>query len=133
MIPKIYADFNGCCQGETSDWVELDSYGTLVDLHYHQIRLEEGMRLAVCDNSDENEDMEVMGACRYHGDVERPHWCLHFEPGSLRYIPTTLDWLGRPFLCFRCREPLPQSVRLPENQVCPSCSLSIHYPWEPPA
>lgn len=128
MTPRIYANFNGYCQGGASDWVELDTYGTLVDLHFYQIRLEDGLQLVACDN----EEMEVAGACRYHGNVERPHWCLHFEPGTLRYIPITPDRLARPFVCFRCRNPLPQSVRLPENQECPTCSLSIHYPWEPP-
>lgn len=132
MTPQIYSDFNGYCRGDESDWVELDTYGTLVDLHFYQICLEEGLPLTAWDHSDDDEVMEVTGQCRYHGAAERPHWCLHFEREAFRYVPTTLDRPPRPWLCFKCRSLLPQSVRLPDGQVCPACGLSIHHPWGPP-
>ena len=131
MTPTIYADFNGYCRGDASDWVELDTFGTLKDLHAFQVVLREGLEMMAWDQSDDSEDMEVVGTCHYHDDG-RPHWCVHFPHGSLRYVPRRHEFT-HDFICFRCRQPLPDSVRLPEQGACPACGLSIHYPWSVPS
>src|SRR5215207_6292847 len=104
MTPKIYADFNGYRRGDDTDWVELDTFGTLKDLHFYQIVLREGLEIMTWDQSDESEDMEVVGTCHYHVGG-RPHWCVHIPPGSLRYVPRCHELTPDP-LCFRCRQPL---------------------------
>lgn len=129
-LPVIYADFNGYGRGEDTDWVELDTFGTLKDLHFFQVVLCEGLELMAWDQSDDAEDMEVTGRCRYHSG-HRPHWCVHFPKGTLCYVPQRHEFT-RDFICFRCRRVLPDSVRHPENGHCPGCDLSIEYPWAAP-
>ena len=128
--PQIYADFNGYVRSDDADWVELDTFGTLQDLHFYQVVLREGLEIMVWDQSDESEDMEVVGTCHYHVG-SHPHWCVHFPRGSLRYVPRRHEFT-RDFPCFRCRQPLPDSVRQQQGN-CPTCGLSIHYPWSTPS
>ena len=131
MTPQIYADFNGYGRGDDSDWVELDTFGTLQDLHFYQVVLREGLELMAWDHSDESEDMEVVGTCRHHVGI-RPHWCVHFPHGSLRYVPRRHEF-ARDFTCFRCRQPLADLVRQPQQGTCPTCGLSIDFPWSAPS
>lgn len=130
-LPVIYADFNGCRRGSDSDWVELDTWGTLKDLHFFQIVLREGLEMMAWDQSDEEEDMEVTGTCRLHRGHLRPHWCLHFPQGTLRYVPRKHE-TAPDFLCFRCRQVLEESVRHDQDGHCPGCGLAVAYPWSDP-
>jgi len=132
MKPRIYADFNGYYHGKPTDWVELDTFGTLVDLHHFQVRLVEGLEIIAWDQSDDDEDMEVEGICQYHSALQRPRWCVHFPHGSLLYIPRRNEPLSRPFVCFQCRRQIPDSVRQHETQSCPHCGLDLHFPWMAP-
>ena len=131
MTPAIYADFNGYRDGDPTDWVELDTFGTLRDLHFYQVVLREGLELMAWDQSDDSEDMEVVGTCHYHAG-ERPHWCVHLPHGSLLYVPRRHEFTDA-FICFRCRQSLPDSVRHSMQGTCPACGLSIHYPWAAPS
>ena len=45
MTPRIYADFNGYYRKGDVDCVELDTLGTLIDLHRLQVRLSEGLEI----------------------------------------------------------------------------------------
>ena len=128
--PRVYADFNGCYKGDSYDLVELDVFGTLADLHYQQIALTEGLELMAWDESDDDEDLEAVGTCHFH-QIGRPHWCLHFPSGSLSYVPRR-NQLAPPLLCFRCRHQIAEPSQHPEVQNCPSCGLSLHFPWQPP-
>jgi phage tail protein X len=132
MPPRIYADFNGYRRGDTLDWIELDTFGTLVDLHHHQISLREGLEIVAWDQSDEVEDMEVTGNCHYIADKHRPHWCVRFPVGSLVYVAGRGEALLRDFVCFRCRHKISETARSPGQQTCLSCGLSIHFPWLAP-
>lgn len=129
--PRVYADFNGFYRGDSYDWVELDVFGTLADLHFQKIALAEGLELMAWDHSDDDEDIEAVGTCHFHPSG-RGHWCLHFPCGSLSYVPRRHQITG-PMLCFRCRHQVTGSLRQPEVETCPSCGLSIHFPWLPPA
>lgn len=117
MRPQIYADFNGYRRGNDADWVELDTFGTLQDLHFYQVILREGLEIMAWDQSDESEDMEVVGKCHYHVG-NRPHWCVHFPRGSLRYVPRRHKF-APDLTCFRCRQPLPDLVRPPSRALVP--------------
>ena len=130
MAPEIYADFNGYRRGEGVDWVELDTFGTLQELHFQQVILREGLEIIAWDQSDESEDVEVIGTSHYHAGV-RPHWCVHFPHGTLHYVPRR-HALTPDFLCFRCRQIFPDSVRQAQQGSCPTCGLSIQFPWSAP-
>lgn len=133
MPIRIYADFNGYGKDAEDASVELDTLGTLIDLHYYRVRLVEGLQITIWDQSDSEEELEVTGVCRYHRKIHRPVWCLHFPPDALKYVPYYEDSvLARIFLCFQCRSPIPDSSRAVENPVCPTCGLSLHYPWQAP-
>src|SRR5206468_4820568 len=103
--------------GADADWVELDAFGTLQDLHFYRVVLREGLEIMAWDQSDESEDMEVVGSCHHHVG-SRPHWSVHFPHGSLRYVPRRHEFT-RDFSCFRCRQPLPDLVRQPQQGTCP--------------
>ena len=128
--PRIYADFNGYLQGEDYDGVELDTLGTLADLHYQQIKLTEGLQLMAWDGSDDEEDLEVTGSCHFHRG-SRPHWYLAFPRGSLSYVKRRHQSTP-PLLCFRCRYQIADASQHPKVQACPSCGLSLHFPWQQP-
>lgn len=101
--PRLYPDFNGYRRGTATHPVELDTFGTLVDLHYFKIRLTDGLEIMAWDQSDDEEDMEVIGQCRYHSSAGRSGWCVHFPPDSLVYVPRRADSVHHPFVCFQCR------------------------------
>ena len=132
MTPRIYADFNGYYRNGDVDCVELDTLGTLIDLHRLQVRLTEGLEIMAWDQSDETEDMEVVGTCHYDALPGRRRWCVQFSHGSLAYVPGRQEPISRDFVCFRCRQPLPEKVCQGADRVCPHCGLCIDFPWQPP-
>jgi hypothetical protein len=130
--PRIHADFNGYHRDDEFDFVELDTMATLIDLHRLQIRLTEGLEIMAWDQSDENEDMEVVGTCHYQVTFGRARWCVRFPRGALVYVPRRNESPSHQFICFQCRQPLPE-MRVPGDQVCAHCGLPINFPWQPPA
>ena len=131
-IPRLFADFNGYNRGDDSDSVELDTWGTLCDLHNFRVRLATGLIVTVWEN-DGDEDLEVTGDCAFDHQTKR--WNVYFAPTSFARVPKrddpNPDRLEMP-LCFECRVPLPRSAFYPENGKCPTCGLSITYPFDPP-
>lgn len=131
VLPRIYADFNGYRRGESLDWVELDTFGTLVDLHFQQLALADGLELMAWDQSDEEEDLEVTGRCRFNSEI-RPYWFLEFPKGELNYVPRRHASVY-PLLCFRCRHRIAEPPQPAAVEFCPVCNLPLDFPWSPPS
>ena len=105
---RIYADFNGmqdsvCSEGFLS--LYLHFWGSLVDLSRAQLKLEEGIKLNVYSDSDENEDLEVTGTVRF--DRTAGQWFVEFENKDIRYVSRMVGQENEvKFPCWSCQKDL---------------------------
>lgn len=128
--PRIYADFNGLMASPrepTRSMVPLDTWGSLRDLSNAGIKLSEGTRLVIYDESDEIEDLEANAIAQY--DTTRSWWYAQFEE-DLAYVPARDRSPVTRFLCLGCRADLGPHALVPEApkqryENCPHCGLSI--------
>jgi len=130
--PRIYADFNGLDSPAVAEGrlaVALDTLGTVHDLSNAQVRLRDGLRLTVWDESDESEDLEADGIARY--DAASGKWWADLGAEGYRYIPAGIREPPTPFLCIECRTVVEPFGR--PGQVCPECGTSVRAVIAPPS
>ncbi len=133
--PRIYADFNGICSSPRNpekDVVVLDTRGTLCGLADAGIVLEEGLRLTIWSDSDENEDLEADVVVYYHD--KKNSWVGEVID-DFRHVPA-LNEKSLPLVCVACRfnfEELIVRHGLNGSTDCPECGVPAWRPILPPA
>ena len=129
MASRVYADFNGIepSPRDPSRWaIALDTLGSLRDLSNAGIRLIEGVRLVVYDESDAEEDLE--GEATVYFESRRDVWLAELDEHGYRYVPKRDRAPAFEFLCLRCRVGLPLRADVsgvPSVTKCPRCGEDI--------
>lgn len=134
--PRIYADFNGIQQSPRNPALEvvtLDTLGSVKDLATAGIRLHDGMRLVIHDQSDDDEDLEADVVVWF--DHGAGVWLAEISADGYRYVPTRGQAPPRIALCVTCRAPLPPhpAVDWRPAEVCPGCGTPFAHPIAPPS
>jgi len=123
-LPRIYSDFNGPFQ---PSHMLLSYVGTLRDLNAQRVVLNEGLRVTVYSDSDEEQDIEMDGVVCF-GSVPDPTWavCWHVrtDAQSFRFAKVTRE--TGPFLlpCFGCGSNIYEYLN---TGRCPACGLDVEH------
>ncbi len=137
---RVYSDFQGGLPSRRDPKLTalgLSYYGSLADLLAQKVTLQEGMKLVVhCDN-DENTDFEVDGVVFYdrQGEGSAIHrWMLEVDMNSIREVPArrvSVELLP----CIKCDINMYRSVHtkgLNESSACPQCGTAVYSSFSVP-
>lgn len=86
MNPRIYSDYNGPYQ---PDFMLLSYQGTKADLDRLGLTLNDGMKVTVYSDSDEEEDLEADGIVRFGvipGTSGNPCWYADTRGSEIRHV-----------------------------------------------